>query len=117
MADSAMPDSAAPRDSPRAWMSRAETAVVVVGVVRLARRDRWRAAGTVLAAWAGAGIGTRRTGNDVARSLGLPLSPEEAVDLIADTEPAPMDLGVTDDATFAHAATVRCDGRLRPAGA
>jgi diacylglycerol kinase (ATP) len=46
------------------------------------------------------------TGNDVARSLGLPLSPEEAVDLIAETEPSPMDLGITDDGSFAHAATV-----------
>jgi diacylglycerol kinase family enzyme len=46
------------------------------------------------------------TGNDVARSLGLPLSPEEAIGLIATAIPAPMDLVVTDGGSFAHAATV-----------
>ena len=46
------------------------------------------------------------TGNDVARSMGLPLSPEEAVDLIAETEPAAVDLGVTEHGSFAHAASV-----------
>jgi diacylglycerol kinase family enzyme len=47
------------------------------------------------------------TGNDVARSLGVPLSPEEAADLVVGTAPRPMDLGVvTEGQSFAHAATV-----------
>ncbi len=45
------------------------------------------------------------TGNDVARSLGLPLSPEEAIDLVATADPVPMDLGTTGSGSFAHAAT------------
>ena len=45
------------------------------------------------------------TGNDVARSLGLPLSPEEAIELVATADPAPMDLGTTGSGSFAHAAT------------
>jgi diacylglycerol kinase (ATP) len=46
------------------------------------------------------------TGNDVARSLGVPLSPEEAVDLLVATPATPIDLGQTDDGSFAHAASV-----------
>ncbi|MDQ6617135.1 MAG: hypothetical protein M3083_20925 [Actinomycetota bacterium] len=46
------------------------------------------------------------TGNDVARSLRLPLCPEEAAALVAEGEVGRMDLGRTDDQTFAHAATI-----------
>ena len=46
------------------------------------------------------------TGNDIARSLGLPLNPEEAVDLIAETDPSPMDLVATENGIFADAASV-----------
>jgi diacylglycerol kinase family enzyme len=46
------------------------------------------------------------TGNDVARSLGVPLSPEEAVDLLVAAPATAIDLGQTDDGSFAHAASV-----------
>jgi diacylglycerol kinase family enzyme len=46
------------------------------------------------------------TGNDVARSLGVPLNPEEAVDLVVNAKAGPIDLAVTASGSFAHAATV-----------
>jgi diacylglycerol kinase (ATP) len=46
------------------------------------------------------------TGNDIARSLGLPLTPEEAAALITDAVPRPIDLGNTDSGSFAHVASV-----------
>jgi diacylglycerol kinase family enzyme len=46
------------------------------------------------------------TGNDVARSVGLPLNPEEAVALVADGEVTRMDLEITEVGMFTHAATI-----------
>jgi diacylglycerol kinase family enzyme len=46
------------------------------------------------------------TGNDVARSLQIPLSPEEAAGTVARGSIAAMDLGTTSAGRFAHAMTV-----------
>ena len=64
------------------------------------------AARTVSTAGGILGILPTGTGNDVARSLRIPLNPEEAAALIAHGDASAMDLGAAPDATFAHAATV-----------
>lgn len=51
------------------------------------------------------GILPTGTGNDVARSLHLPLSPEEAAAVVARGDVGPMDLGLVGERAFAHAAT------------
>ncbi|HEX4539164.1 MAG TPA: diacylglycerol kinase family protein [Acidimicrobiales bacterium] len=64
------------------------------------------AAATVAGARLHLGILPTGTGNDIARSLRVPLCPEEAAGTVARGSIVAMDLGATPAGSFAHAATV-----------
>src|SRR5579859_7350430 len=87
---------------------RATASLPADGVLAVAGGDGTVGRGAAQAAQTGHALAIfpTGTGNDVARSLGIPPTPEEAAALVGHGEPSPMDLGVAGTHLFCHAATI-----------